>query len=754
MRRQPSVLDQIQQAALDDARRLGHGWVGVEHLFMTLLRIESGVTVAAVRRLGQDPRTMRRQVREHVGAGQQQDASAQRPPSPRAGRVMELAGMIAQQQGGREPGELHLLLAILQDGPNAALRVLAELGVDPDAFSQAAQVAARRPAGAGGGDAGEEGPVLERGRDLTALAREGELHAAIGRASEMVAVAQTLVRKSKNNPVLIGEAGVGKTAIVEGLAYRIAQGDVHPDLRDKRVIELSPATLVAGTTLRGQFEERMNRLVEEARSQPDVIVFFDELHTLLGAGAAQQSPMDAAQILKPALARGEIKCIGATTIEEYRRYVESDAALERRFQPVMVAEPSPETTLQILQAVKERYEEHHHVSISDEVLDRAVVLAGRYVPDRRFPDKALDLLDQACARTRMLRLTYRAEDQAASGEALAVQPETVGEVVAQWTGRPAADLTGDERERMLRLEEELGQHVIGQPDAVAQVSGALRASAAGLRGRNRPQAVFIFLGPTGVGKTELAKELARFLFGSRDAVIRLDMSDYMEKHNVARLVGAPPGYVGHEEEGQLTGALRTTPHAVVLLDEIEKAHPDVFDLFLQVFDDGRLTDAKGRVIDCRDAIFIMTSNIGTDVPGLFDGAETEATADQDERVREALLGRFRPEFLNRVDDIIVFRPLGGEHIRQIAELMLAELRERLGEQEVRLHLTEGAWQLITTAGYDPQFGARPLRRAIERLLTRPLSDLLLSGACAAGQLLVGSAEGDRIAFEAMEGTDG
>ena len=744
----PNVLDQIRQAAVEDARRLGHGYLGVEHLFLAMLRIEGGVTVRVMQSLGQDPSAVRQRLREHVGRG---NASAQGelPPSPRAARVLEVAARLAPQEQASQPGEVHLLVAIVQDGRNAAVRVLQELGLQPEAVRDAALAARRRPAAPVADQAGEEGPVLERGRDLTALAREGRLHQAIGRSEELLALAQTLTRKEKNSPVLIGEAGVGKTAVVEGLAYRIARGDVHPLLQGKRVIELTAAVLVAGTTLRGQFEQRMNNLLAELRSQPDVVVFFDEIHALLGAGSGQGSALDAAQILKPALARGEIRCIGATTITEYRRYIEADAALERRFQPIMINEPSAETTLEILRGVKSRYEEHHQVTIPDEVLQSAVALAGRYVRDRRFPDKALSLVDQACSRTRMVRLTYSADSPSASRPT--VNPQTVAEVVAQWTGRPVTELTMDERDRLLQLEDTLRERVIGQEEAIARIASAVRAARAGLKDPARPQAVFLFLGPTGVGKTELARELARFLFGSREAMIRLDMSEYMEKHNVARLIGAPPGYVGHEEEGQLTGKLRTTPHAVVLLDEVEKAHPDVLNLFLQVFEDGRLTDSKGRTVDCTGAIFIMTSNAGSQVPGLFDSAAREpgGTTQRDERLDQELRRFFRPEFLTRIDDVIVFRPLSEPELRQIARLMVEDVRRRLSERGLDVHLTEGAWDVLCRLGYDPAYGARPMRRAVEALVTRPLGELLLSRDLADGDLIVGNARDEGIAFEVI-----
>lgn len=741
---QPGALDQIRSAAVEDAQRLQHDWLGVEHLFLALLRIENGTTARALERMGHDPAQLRRRVREHVGSGTR--AIGDPPLTPRADRVFQTARLLAQQQNIR-PGEVHLLVAIVQDGMNAAVRVLREVGIEPEALAQEAVNACSQ----GRPGRNERRSILEQGRDLTALAHQGQLHEAIGRRSEMLQLAQALCRKDKNNPVLVGEPGVGKTAVVEGLAYRIAQGTVPPQLQGKRIVELTTATLVAGTTLRGEFEERMNHLLRELRAQPNVIVFFDEIHTLLGAGASQSSGLDAANILKPALARGEVRCIGATTVTEYRRYIESDGALERRFQPIRVEEPSPETTLEILRGLRERYEQHHGVRLPDETLEAAVRLTGRYVSERRFPDKALDALDQACARTVISRLSYvRNEGAAPARGTVEVRSQAIAEVVEQWTGRPATELTEDEAQRLLRMEQELSETVIGQEHAVGQVAAALRAAAAGLRGRQRPQAVFLFVGPTGVGKTELARELARFLFGSREAMLRLDMSEYMEKHNVARLIGAPPGYVGHEEEGQLTGPLRTRPRTVVLLDEVEKAHPDVLNLFLQVFEDGRLTDAKGRTTDCRDAVFIMTSNLGSECPELF---AREASERAQQELMGTLLRHLRPEFLNRIDEIVVFHPLEREHLRRIAELLVEPVSQQVAqEHSLILYFTESAWEALTVAGFDPQLGARPLRRAVERLLVRPLSEAILARNWPPGTTLIVTDSGGNLTFESLPPT--
>ncbi len=760
-----SVIEIISEAQ-NQARALNHSYVGVEHLFLTMLRIRGGITARAFEILGHNAQTVRDAVRSHVKSGSIA-LSGELPLTPRADRVIKSAQQLAQREG-TQPDELHLLLAVLQDGENTAVRVIREIGLTPDSVRDAAIrcMRERLDRRVELEEAGE-GPVLDRGRDLTTAAREGKLHEAVGRDSELLELARTLLRKEKNNPVLIGEAGVGKTAIVEGLAFRIARGDVHPDLRGKRIIELSAAVLVAGTTLRGQFEARMNSLLEELRSQPDVIVFFDELHTLLGAGSAQGTALDAAQILKPPLARGEIRCIGATTIEEYRRYIEKDAALERRFQPIMVDEPDQQTTLEILRALKPEYERFHGLRIPDGLLQEAVSLGARYLRDRRFPDKAIDIVDQACSRTKLTRLTY--VGQSTEAGSIEVPVQAAAEVVAEWTGRPVEDLTEDERKKLLRLEDELLAAVIGQKEAVRKVAQAIRTARAGLRSKNRPQAVFLFLGPTGVGKTELAKQLAHVLFGSESAMIRLDMSEYMEKHNVSRLIGAPPGYVGYEEEGQLTGRLRTAPYCVVLLDEIEKAHPDVLNIFLQIFEDGRVTDSKGRTVDCTDAIFIMTSNIGSRILRLHSASSGDISENlfvtiddqQDalpedslneiywrEQLQQELLQFLRPELLNRIDDVVVFNSLSRDDIHRIAELMIADIRRKLAEEHnISFTLTDEAMNVLVEAGYDPEFGARPMRRAVEDLVNRPLAELLLREHISAGAIIVGTERQGRITFE-------
>jgi ATP-dependent Clp protease ATP-binding subunit ClpC len=743
----------VENQATAEARELGHGYLGVEHIFLAMLGIQNGVTTGALVGLGHDRQAVERLVREHVELGTGA-STADLPLTPRAERVIQSARLLAERENV-EPSERHLLLAILHDGENAVVRVIRELGLTPERLRDAVS---QRQRGAPGmqriqQDAEADVSVLDSGRDLTELARRGELHEAIGRQSELLQLAQILVRKTKNNPVLVGEAGVGKTAIVEGLACRIARGDVHPDLRGKRIVELTATSLVAGTTYRGQFEERMERLIQELRSQPDVIVFFDEVHTLLGAGVVSGSALDAAQILKPALARGEIRCIGATTLEEYRRFIEKDAALERRFQPIMVAEPSEETTLEILRGLKPKYEDFHKVRIPDELLQEAVRLGAKYLRDRHFPDKAVDILDQACSRAKLARLTY-ISGQDGRDATIEVPVEAAAEVVAQWTGRPVTELRQDELDRLLTLEDELRARVIGQDEAVSRVARAVRAACAGMRSKDRPRAVFLFLGPTGVGKTELVKELARILFGSRDAMIRLDMSEYMEKHSVSRLVGAPPGYIGHDEPGQLTDKLRTTPYCVVLIDEVEKAHPDVLNVFLQVFDDGRLTDSKGRTVDCTDAIFVMTSNLGSDLSSLYESGSESATNEalQSELLRQQLLTFFRPELLNRVDDIIVFRPLSREDIIAIARLMLAQVDSDLPIEGVSLHITEGAMDVIIDAGYDPIFGARPMRRAVDTLVRQPIAELILRERerISYGDVIVGIADGNQIVFRLVK----
>jgi len=567
------------------------------------------------------------------------------------------------------------------------------------------------------------------GTDLTALAREGKLEPLIGRREELLRLIRTLNRKTKSNPVLIGEAGVGKTVIVQGLALRIAEGNIVPALQQKRIIEIHMGSLIAGTKYRGEFEEKLTGILHEAAAAKNVILFIDELHTIMGAGTGGGGSLDAANILKPALARGDIACIGATTIDEYHKYIEKDPALERRFQPIMVEEPSIEDTVKILKGLKSRYEEHHGVHISSSALKAAVELSVRYLHDRRLPDKALDVLDEACTRVGVTELSFHGKLEDLKAAALKVTEDVVAEVVADWSGCPVEALKGTERQRLARLEETLQKRVIGQDEAVARVAQVVRMARAEVKNPNQPAGVFLFLGPTGVGKTELAKALAGFLFGSDDQIIRLDMSEYKEKHSAAKLIGAPPGYVGYEEEGQLTGKLRRKPYSVVLFDEIEKAHPEVQDLFLQLFDEGRLTDAKGRTVDGKNAIFIMTSNIGNDgirqKPIGF--GKEEAHGQNQHDGTDDLKQNFRPEFLNRIDEIIYFKALAPEVSRAIAEKMLDELIERVKKQYIRLILAPEALDHLCAEGFSQEYGARPLARVIDRLIAQPLADKIIGG---------------------------
>jgi ATP-dependent Clp protease ATP-binding subunit ClpC len=710
------------------------------------------------------------------------------PFTPRAKRVLELSLEEARQLGHNYIGTEHLLLGLIREGEGVAARVLENLGVDLSKvrtqvirmLGETAEVSA------GGGQGRTKTPTLDEfGSNLTQMASEGKLDPVVGRQKEIERVIQILGRRTKNNPVLIGEPGVGKTAIAEGLAQRIGNGDVPDILEERRVVTLDIGLLVAGTKYRGEFEERLKKIMDEIRSAGNVILVIDEVHTLIGAGAAEGA-IDAANILKPALARGELQCIGATTLDEYRKHIERDAALERRFQPVMVGEPSVEETIEILHGLRDRYEQHHKLKISDDALDAAAKLSDRYISDRYLPDKAIDLIDEAGSRVRLINSqlppaakeldrelrqvlkdkdnAVRSQDFDKAGElrdremeikaeirAIAqskktedeegddspiVNEEDIAQIVASWTGVPVNKLTESESEKLLHMEDTLHQRLVGQDEAVKAISRAIRRARVGLKNPNRPIASFVFSGPTGVGKTELAKSLAAYFFGSEEAMIRLDMSEFMERHTVSKLIGSPPGYVGYNEGGQLTEAVRRRPYTVVLFDEIEKAHPDVFNMLLQILEDGRLTDAKGRTVDFKNTLLIMTSNIGSKViekggGGLGFEFEQDQAESQYNRIRslvnEELKQYFRPEFLNRLDEIIVFRQLTKDEVKEISDILLKEVFARLTEKNITLEVTERFKERLVEEGYNPSYGARPLRRAIMRLLEDTLAEEILSG---------------------------
>ena len=815
--------------AQEEARRLGHNFVGTEQILLGLIGEGTGVAAKVLKSMGVNLKDARVEVEKIIGRGSG-FVAVEIPFTPRAKRVLELSLEEARQLGHNYIGTEHLLLGLIREGEGVAARVLENLGVDlakvrTQVIRMLGETAEVAGGGGGGGKGSTKTPTLDEfGSNLTQQASDGKLDPVVGRQNEIERVIQILGRRTKNNPVLIGEPGVGKTAIAEGLAQRINSGDVPDILEDKRVLTLDIGLLVAGTKYRGEFEERLKKIMEEIRGAGNVILVIDEVHTLIGAGAAEGA-IDAANILKPALARGELQCIGATTLDEYRKHIERDAALERRFQPVQVGEPSVEDTIEILRGLKERYESHHRLTIADEALVAAATLGDRYISDRFLPDKAIDLIDEAGSRVRLMNsklppaakevdkqlreiekqkdeavreqdftkagelrdkevelrdqirsiLQNRNEEKPAaeSSEASADSPvavaeapaaavsesgpmvteEDIAQIVASWTGVPVQKLTESESAKLLNMEETLHQRLIGQDEAVKAVSRAIRRARVGLKNPNRPIASFIFSGPTGVGKTELTKSLAAYFFGSEEAMIRLDMSEFMERHTVSKLIGSPPGYVGFNEGGQLTEAVRRRPYTVVLFDEIEKAHPDVFNLLLQLLEDGRLTDSKGRTVDFKNTLIIMTSNIGSKViekggGGLgfeFSGGDAEETNYNRIRslVNEELKQYFRPEFLNRLDEIIVFRQLSRDEVKEISEIMLKEVFTRMQEKGITLTVTEAFKERLVDEGYNPSYGARPLRRAVMRLLEDSLAEEFLSGRIGEGDTALVDVDDDK-----------
>ncbi len=810
--------------AQEEARLLNHNYIGTEHILLGLIHEGEGVAAKALESLGISLEAVRSQVEEIIGQGGQ-SPSGHIPFTPRAKKVLELSLREALQLGHNYIGTEHILLGLIREGEGVAAQVLVKLGADLSRVRQQViqllsgyqgPAGGKEPAG-GSGSSGQSEPaqggslVLDQfGRNLTQLAREKKLDPVIGRHREIERVMQVLSRRTKNNPVLIGEPGVGKTAVVEGLSQKIVVNDVPDTLKGKQLYTLDLGALVAGSRYRGDFEERLKKVLKEIRTRGDIILFIDELHTLVGAGAAEGA-IDAASILKPMLARGELQTIGATTLDEYRKHLEKDAALERRFQPIKVEEPTVAHTIEILKGLRDRYEAHHRVTITDQALVAAANLADRYISDRHLPDKAIDLIDEAGSRLRIKRMetppdfkelenkiaqVVQAKKDAVEAQRFEeagrlrdqekalleekarkegelkdrgvdlfdeVDEESIAEVLSIWTGIPVYKLTEEETAKLLRMEDELHKRVVGQEDAIRAVSQAIRRTRAGLKDPKRPSGSFIFLGPSGVGKTELAKTLAEFLFGDDDALIQLDMSEYMEKHTVSRLVGSPPGYVGYEEGGQLTEAVRRKPFSVVLFDEIEKAHPDVFNTLLQILEEGRLTDSQGRSVDFRNTVLIMTSNLGTqDLRkanlGFAKADEAITYERMKEKVNDALKQHFRPEFLNRIDETIVFHELTLNEVTQIVDLMIKRVTTQLESQGLGLELTQSAKVFLAERGYDPTLGARPLRRAIQRQVEDPLSERILHKEFRAGEIIVVDTEDDpdrpnekRVVFRAIEG---
>ena len=774
----------------EEAIRLGHHNIGTEHILLGLIREGDGIAAKALKELGLEVKKIQAEVEKLIGKGNQPMKSIHY--TPRAKKVVELSQDEARKLGHSYVGTEHILLGLIREGEGVAARVLHNLDVSLNkARQQVLQLLGSNESQSGQQTRGQSTnvntPTLDSlARDLTASAREGKVDPVIGRDDEIERIIQILSRRTKNNPVLIGEPGVGKTAVVEGLAHQIVNNEVPETLRDKRVMTLDMGTVVAGTKYRGEFEDRLKKVMDEIRNAGNVILFIDELHTLIGAGGAEGA-IDASNILKPSLSRGELQCVGATTLDEYRKYIEKDAALERRFQPIQVDEPTIEETAQILRGLRDRYEAHHRVTITDDAIDAAAELSNRYITDRFLPDKAIDLIDEAGSRVRLKSYTippnlkeletelekirkekdsavlsqefekaasFRDKEQRLREEVektknewkeqqgkenLEVTEEDIATVVSTWTGVPVVKLTKDESDRLLNMEEVLHNRIIGQGEAVNAISKAIRRARAGLKDPKRPIGSFIFLGPTGVGKTELARALAEVMFADEDAMIRIDMSEYMEKHSTSRLVGSPPGYVGYEEGGQLTEKVRRKPYSVVLLDEVEKAHPEVFNILLQVLEDGRLTDSKGRLVDFRNTVLIMTSNVGASelkrnrFVGFNLDDETKEHSDMKSKVMDEMKKTFRPEFLNRIDETIVFHSLEKKHMKDIVKLMIEQVRHRVEEQEIKFTITDRAIEKIAEDGFDPEYGARPLRRSIQRNIEDLLSEELLKGTIKKGQ---------------------
>ena len=794
----------VLMLAQEEALRLNYPYVGTEHLLLGLIRAGEGIAAKALQGMGIDLEMARAEVEKIIGQGRSV-VVGEIGFTPRSKKVLELAFNESRNLGHNYIGTEHLLLGLVREGEGVSATVLQNLGANLESVRQGVMEMLIGSTASGGkakaGPTKTKTPNLDEfGRDLTAFAKEEKLDPVVGREKEIERVIQVLSRRTKNNPVLIGEPGVGKTAIAEGLAQRIEQGNVPETLLDKRVLTLDLASVVAGTKYRGEFEERLKKVMEEIRNAGNIIIFIDELHTLIGAGAAEGA-IDAANIMKPALARGELQCIGATTLDEYRKHIEKDGALERRFQPIKVDQPNAAEALEILRGLRDRYEAHHRVKISDEAIEAAVKLSDRYITDRFLPDKAIDLMDEAASRVRLQSYVapsgikekeadlekIRQEKEAAISaqefekaaklrdqeqklkeeleetkknwetqkglEKKTVTEEDIAHIVSSWTGVPVKKLAEEESERLLKMEDVLHQRVIGQDEAVKAVSRAVRRARAGLKDPKRPIGSFVFLGPTGVGKTELARALAEALFGEEDALVRIDMSEYMEKHAVSRLVGAPPGYVGYDEGGQLTESVRRKPYSVILLDEIEKAHQEVFNILLQVLEDGRLTDAKGRTVDFRNTVIIMTSNVGADLLkkesslGFRSTGQNKGYDDMKDKVMGELRRTFRPEFLNRIDEVIVFHALSEEHIKQIVDLMIKEVAKRLAENNIAIEVTDEAKEVLAKEGFDQLYGARPLRRAIQRQVEDRLSEELLAGTFKTGDKVRIGAEERKIKVE-------